>query len=110
MTADRPTIGDVQRAARSHTQALSLIGLAPERYEITRGSRTYGYQWEMYPIDAETGTRTGSKPSICRAELGFTARDAYDTIVEATRTVRAVRRAMLDAGHVLPVPAEEVTP
>jgi len=93
MTADQPTLADVERAADQHRRALAALGIDCAPLIIEKGSRTYGYQWGM----VQTPDRAA--PPIGRPELGFTARDAYDAVTSRTSILWDVRRALIDAGH-----------
>jgi len=98
MTADRPTRADVERAARAHTHALAALGIEAPRFAVEKGSRTNGIAWRLVAMRDDRRQR----PPIGSDVIGFTARDAYDTVTERTSLVWDMRRALIDAGHELP--------
>lgn len=107
MTADRPTKADVERAARAHTKALRMLGVKAPRFAIEKGSQANGIAWRMVAVadvigmDGQPRTER-QRPPIGRDVIGYTAREAYDTVTERTSLLWDMRDAMSEAGYALP--------
>ena len=90
---ERITVRDVRAALANYVDTCERYGIDQGgRVGMDVGSATYGRGWRVYVVPAgETGHHT---PRIGGDYLGWSAREAYESLTTRTRTMHDMAQAL----------------